>query len=429
MQTVVGAPDYFDGSFPNGAGYDYVWEGTPHKSKTLLYMQNPFEWVYATDQFGLDNFENASSFPSDRTRSTPRGRDVVAGFYAGSRGFDSRPMTKIKLGTIGGGSSDRIVIDPLVVYSASIAFSIGRVGSYSGLIYAYIEWYGENGFISRSVGLSTFMAGSDAKRLTYTQFRTKEVTAQSPVGATRAAVGVIFEALEGDEISPSMTLLADTAILVIGNGVPEYFDGATPDDDVFTYEWEGEADRSLSLRVGDPLPVGTEPIIDPNCPPPPPAPLPPQLALGCATKVEEWRRVWYVIPPEEVYEWGSVLLNFTLNSGGEDVEEMRITLWPNPSGDDPFDFDDRVNYTGRWHVSYMPANSTMVINGTTRTVTTTPPDGVPRDTPDLVHGPGQGPILWPELRCGEQYLIAIDTPLGADYENIDLALELVRRFG
>lgn len=217
--------------------------------------------------------------------------------------------------------------------------------------------------------------------------------------------------------------------MVIGDSVPEYFDGATPNDAYFTYSWDGEPDRSESTRVGSPPVDEVGPIVDPNCPPPPPAPMPPQPEIGCEDSIEEWRRVWYVIPAEDVYEWGAIIPSFTIESGALDVDALRITIWENLGDVLPENFDEDQPYEARWNVSYLPANSTMTIDGTTERITATQPGGTPQNAGYLVTGPGSGPVLWSKLTCGDGYLIAVDTPLGDDPENITLTASLTREFG
>src|SRR5699024_5893259 len=133
----------------------------------------------------------------------------------------------------------------------------------------------------------------------------------------------------------------------------------TSDSANFSYSWDGEPDRSESTRVGEAPNEAPGEIVDPNCPPPPPAPLPPQPALGCSEPTAEWRRAWYVIPEEEVYEWGAMIPSFVINSGADAIDAVRITVWANPNGDAPANFDDSVPFDARWNISSLPANSEM----------------------------------------------------------------------
>lgn len=329
------------------------------------------------------------------------------------------------------------LVEPSVTHTASISWRMGAFWGEDARLNraAFIDWRDVNGdFISRSMGgvkAISLRARDDGGSVTYGWGSTETVTADSPPNAVWAAVGLYLEGPGFDGyLDPSWSFLVDRAILVIGSKRVDFFDGSSRDTSVYTYFWEGEEDRSPSMRVGEKIIEPPKEIVDPNCPPPPEPPGVPGISLDCRENIDEWRRVWYVIPTEEVYEWGAVLPTFEISSGADDVDSLRISLWGNPDDLLPQDFDDTsAAPVGRWNVGYLPANSTMTLDGTTQTVTAQQLGGPIQNAGYLVTGHGNGPVAWPELICGDGYLLAIDTPLGDDPENISLTMTLARRFG
>lgn len=440
MRSTFGLPSYFDGDTDRWGSGEFYWEGTPHLSRSSVRMRSFSGWntIFKTAEFSVNVFSSRAL--GGETSRFLRGRDYISFAYGGDA---NRDLTSISTGTSGiwdiesastsSLSESAALVEPSVEYSASIAATVGKAGRLSlvGSFTAFIVWRDIDGVsLSRTEGEQIPIAWGGGETLgSYSSFiRTPTVTGFSPAEAAYASVGVRFEE-DGGIVGPDVTLLADTAILVIGDSVPKYFDGATLNDSNFTYSWDGEVDESESTRVGEAVGEGPGPIVDPSCPPPPPAPMPPQPAIGCEDNIEEWRRVWYVIPAEDVYEWGAVIPSFTLESGAIDVDAMRITIWENPGDVLPENFDEDQPYAARWNVSYLPANSSMTIDGTTETITATQPGGTPQNAGYLVTGPGSGPVLWSKLTCGDGYLIAVDTPLGDDPENITLSASLTREFG
>lgn len=327
-------------------------------------------------------------------------------------------------------------VEPSVMYSGRIAWRMAFPGGESVQVYysAFITWRDAGGnFISRDEADPTRASANPSwseGEIRYGAGGVAGVSAMSPAGAAWASVGVRIHSFSTD-LLPSWNILVDMATLVIGSRPSvAFFDGETPNNRSFTYYWDGEKDRSSSVRVGEQFVAEVGEIVDPNCPPPPEPPSVPGIQLDCRESIEEWRRVWYIIPTEEVYEWGAVLPIFEISSGADDVDALRISLWENPDDLPPQDFDDTsAAPVGRWNIGYLPANSTMTLDGTTQTVTAQQPGGPSQYAGYLVTGRGNGPIDWPELICGNGYLLAIDTPLGDDPENIDLTMTLARRFG
>ncbi len=446
MRPTLGFPSYFDGDTDKWQSFLFEWEGDPHASRSFPNATSTNDWdAYVTVGIGPITARPAIVLSSE-TVGFSRGRQLAGFQYLQTPPVPSsaadNPILSVSLG-VAGATEDATPlsrlepnaahVEPSVIYSGSIAFATGKASSFQIFDYrAVIYWRDADGvYISTSEGpTSTASWGGGNSLGAYRANRAPaRITAQSPDGAAFASLAVEVMGFAGEALPYDLTLLADNAMLVIGPEVPGYFDGSTPNDSSFTYEWEGDPDSSESIRTGEEPFDGPSPIVDPSCPPPPPAPRPPQPSIGCEENVEEWRRVWFVIPEEEVYEWGAVVPTLTLEAGDEDVTAMRVTVYENPNGIPPQDFEEDQPYVSRWHVSYLPAGASMTIDGTTESVSVTQASGYVQDAGYLVTGPGQGPLSWPRLECGGEYLVSIETPLGDDPDNVSLSLSLTREFG
>jgi hypothetical protein len=88
------------------------------------------------------------------------------------------------------------------------------------------------------------------------------------------------------------------------------------------------------------------PVLDPDCPVPPPAPTPPPIEDPCIDDPAIWQRYWLSIPASEVSAWSQMLPTVTLSTQAQDVRQVRVRFYPNP-----FNFPavtaSRINYATR----------------------------------------------------------------------------------
>jgi hypothetical protein len=216
----------------------------------------------------------------------------------------------------------------------------------------------------------------------------------------------------------------DSAIRVIGL-VDTYFDGASGDTAQFTYAWTGPDDASTSTRT--PAPVNTvDPLADPDCPAPPEPPRPPMILDDCIDETGTWRRYWVSIPATLIPEWASALPTLVMTTAGAAARQARIRTYPNPDGDDPTDVDP-ASYDSELIVSYLPANTQLTLDSAMQRAYASVAGASPIPADSLIYGTDNTPPVWPELSCGQAYVVSFDVPLDAPIGNLDTAVSLTRK--
>ena len=310
------------------------------------------------------------------------------------------------------------------------AAAIVEYGTYAASIYArppreqrlaaVLIWEDD---IGAAVGAPIIGPGAVAPGGAWTRV---SIVAVAPEGAAYARVAVV--AVPGAGFDPWKSaeyIDADDAAITLAPLVP-YFDGSTTAGDGFSYEWDGSADDSESVRLLAPNLI-VDPLLDPDCPPIPAPPQAPALVDECVIEVGTWRRYWLTVPAAEIADWLTDVLTLTLSTGAEAEREVRIRTYSNPLGLPPYLMQSAPE--GELVVRYIPPGATVELDGvSSRAIASV--DGQSGLAADhLVYGPQGGPPTWPVLRCGAGYLISLDVPLDAPWGNLDARLELTRRMG
>lgn len=172
-------------------------------------------------------------------------------------------------------------------------------------------------------------------------------------------------------------------------GFDSYFDGNTPDDETagLTYEWTGTEHASTSTTTG----------IDP-----------------------EWDRRTVVIPESVVPLWGSVAPIITLYAP-EEVRGARLRFYPDPDG--TLDPDTNpCSFAVDLLVSYIPAEATLILDSGIQQVWVQTVNGQRRRADSLVFTTEGEPFDWPDLSCGYQHVLTVDTEAGTTPPYLDLSL-------
>lgn len=161
---------------------------------------------------------------------------------------------------------------------------------------------------------------------------------------------------------------------------------------------------------------GPQPIQDPDCRVPLP-PRPPTVPDLCITDPDQWRRYQFDVPDPYIPEWADTVPILTINTKKEDVRQLRIRFYANPFGKlRPDLIDESCDFCGEFLVSYIPKNSTMVIDGMERSAIITTHDGATATAfnsrvwtaSHLLYGSGGMPMSWPILTCGTGYAMTVD---------------------
>jgi hypothetical protein len=250
------------------------------------------------------------------------------------------------------------------------------------------------------------------------------VLGQAPANAVKAAV-VVTDPAGSDLMAAGDSLILDAGMGSTGTLYP-YFDGATVDTVQFIYAWEGAANSSPSFREAIPQ-SNQNPLQDPNCDPIPAPPTAPVIEDDCIVPVGSWRRTWYVVNASDVPQHLAGVPTITLQTFGQDEGQVRLRYYANPDCLEPLAFD-----ASEWQyeqiISFIPANSTIVLDGVSRRVWAEVPTGaetIPADS--LLYGTGGVPASWPVLTCGTCWLVSLDTPLESTAGNLTVSADMTIR--
>jgi hypothetical protein len=236
------------------------------------------------------------------------------------------------------------------------------------------------------------------------------VTGFAPEGATQATVRVRY----APDISSPWGFIADCAMFELGTTPLPYFDGSFPDA-----EWTGPANGSPSILT----PVEEDFLQDPSCPPLPEPPAPPTIPEDCFEVVGSWQRYAISVPSIMVPVNSSALPIVRISTGDVAARQLRMRWYPNPDGDSVGSLVE-CSYEAEITVSYMPPFSEMVVDTITKEATASRVGLTDRNANHLLYGPDNGPVEWPELRCGIPYIFTLDVSTDDDVGELDVFLDL-----
>ena len=107
---------------------------------------------------------------------------------------------------------------------------------------------------------------------------------------------------------------------------------------------------------------------------------------------------------------------------------MRVRVYPNPERLDPSAYPRDAEWISQQTVSYVPARTTLVIDGLTQRSYASVDGGETISADRLLYGVGGQPATWGALSCGICYLVAFDVPLDAPEGNLAIETALTVRY-
>lgn len=163
--------------------------------------------------------------------------------------------------------------------------------------------------------------------------------------------------------------------------------------------------------------VATMPLYDPSCPPSTTIPDLPIIEDDCACLPLSRRRKVIAVPAADVPVWLDAVPVMELFSGNTPLRNVRLRWYQNPLGrTTPDDIGDCA-WCSEVNISYVPASSSLGVDGTRQQLVVTLPGGGVQSAAPVVSGPSGGPLLWPTMTCGTPYLISIE----AETSSVDAA--------
>lgn len=199
-----------------------------------------------------------------------------------------------------------------------------------------------------------------------------------------AVAGIPFEFSQADRVLtnylfPSSDPFEGAAPGVQSGGYSEYPESYCP-----TYNWG--------------------PFFDPNCPALTAPPGPPDIPLGCYVMPNEWKRYWATVNENYIPLWSDVVPYLTITATDvNDVSGMRVRFYPDDGSHVPGDCD----FVGEFFISTIPAGMTLYIDGAMQAIYIDQGYGIQR-ADSLVYSSNGKPLQWPELSCGEGYILTVD---------------------
>ncbi|WNT45290.1 minor tail protein [Microbacterium phage BabyDotz] len=394
---------YFDGNTADTSITSYDWTGTANNSTTEATSAIPTGWA----TFAESNSSSGGTGAVFRAAGGARGSFAARAVF-----FTDATAAGFAFGTGSG------------IATAEVGENVEYVGSIyvwpskSQRLRAIITWYTAGGTsISSSYGTAEVVAAGAWKRLV--------VTAVSPLNARQARVRVQDTSGTGHSVWLGGDWLQVDAAMLSAQTLYPYFDGATTDTATLSYEWVGAANASASLRR-DILQPELDPLLDPDCPPIPTAPLPPAIETSCIDEIGTWRRYWAVIPEEEVFDWLAVVPTLTITTATVAARQVRVRFYQNPDNLPPSEAMGLVAESEQV-ITYIPPRTVVTLDGVSERVWAAV-DGEPDVSADhLLVGTGGVPASWPVLSCGDAYLVSFDVPLDAPEGNVVIGAALTTR--
>lgn len=133
-----------------------------------------------------------------------------------------------------------------------------------------------------------------------------------------------------------------------------------------------------------------------------PAPQPPNILPPNIITITSWRRLTAPIGAVFTTRPGRATPVVTVQSGGSAAQYIRLRFYRSDEG------VSGCGYSGEFLISYLPANSTMVIDGIRKEVTVTVPDGRVLPGGHLLYGSAGRPFMWPDMSCNDTYTMTAD---------------------
>lgn len=141
-----------------------------------------------------------------------------------------------------------------------------------------------------------------------------------------------------------------------------------------------------------------------------PRPVAPGADIGC--QLLDSRRRVFTIPESLTPSTGEMLPTVTVRTGAREERHVRIRWARGIIVDDGPDLDCKT--VGEAMATYVPPESTLILDGRSGTAVVHTADGRALDATPVMVGRGGGPWRAPIIRCGAPYTLVVDTDVQTD---------------
>jgi hypothetical protein len=420
--------DYFDGNTPDVGGWVYEWGEAENASPSIA-------WFNPAPPFPIDNVE---CNPQAETIILRRNLAPIPGpaSPAGWGNYDGFPATVSRVPDDTrrtGGSAVQAVRTYLSpsnfmarIRDVGYARNSGAIPARSGVTYTASVYVKTSVNARARIDMSlhnaagTWRAGRQGAWVN----TTANVWARVSVALTGSATDINQLRLSahsarrtGNAAAADVTRFTDLLVESV-NEVGAFFDGSLPDTTELTYSWEGEPFESTSVVTEV---ITTDPLLDPDCVFVPLPPQPPVVEVDCIETPGTWTRYALPISADEVPLWGATLPRVVLETTLTAARQVRIRFYPDPFGVGVEGLEECA-YEGEFILSYMPANTVLVIDAVHRTALASVGESDPASALHLLHGSNGMPYEWSELNCDRPYVMTVDVAPEAQDLSVSLYL-------
>jgi len=150
-------------------------------------------------------------------------------------------------------------------------------------------------------------------------------------------------------------------------------------------------------------------VSDPLCPgfiTPPEAP---KIVDACWQPPQAWRRWSFSIPSRLAPANNDGLLSLSFVNDRQPKRGVRVRLYADPLSRGMAGVDE-CNFCAEFNLTYIPPDSTLVIDTARKSITTQVPGLDPINTAANVRGSRGAPFEFPTLQCNTGYLVLLDIP-------------------
>ncbi|QWY82772.1 minor tail protein [Arthrobacter phage SilentRX] len=131
-------------------------------------------------------------------------------------------------------------------------------------------------------------------------------------------------------------------------------------------------------------------------PPRPATILPPNILA-----IDSWRRRTVSLPADVTGRWGRIVPIVRVQTGGAAAQQVRLRFYRGTTV-------SGCGYDGEFLVSYLPANSVLLIDGVRQEVSVTKANGQVVPGGHLLYGSAGRPFMWPSMGCQQGYTMTAD---------------------
>lgn len=368
---------YFSGQSPSSFDWAYAWTGTANRS--------------------------TSTATSQVAGALPAGAALDAGSVQIFSGSSPTAVSMGRVDYIGQTNTSHTQLPATA--GVAYAFSVHEMASRHARGRLVVTWYTSGGAAIGSQVLSGWVDLPPRSWQLLSVVATAPATTayvQVDAYADAAGSGADLEVHAGDQL-----WFAD-ALMEQSPSVLGFFDGSftdSPPGSVF--DWVGTADASVST-LSSSVPVDPTPVLDPDCAVVPAAPRPDPIDVSCLDTPSQWIRYDALVPASQVPVWRDAVAIVRITTAAVAARQVRFRFYPNEFTS-PIEALDACGFCGEFVVSYIPAHSTLTIDGIRRTAHLVAAGATAQQPAShLLYGSDGGPMTWPELTCGIAYTAVLD---------------------